>query len=311
MAMRRTHLIFLTVLFLCVNTAAQNNVGKIIALKGTARLQQSNGKVEILTEKNFARSLQPNQRLRVDRNGQMKIILCDGTTPFVTGKKWYPVPATVICSPSADSMKQGVIRKLFGIGARHRNGDGFILFPIESKEIIDTIRPETAVFRWGPTTTAKVNLSVSVTGVENKLWEKNNVSGEDGSFTDDDLKRFFKDVREKHPDARFQLKIQTTSNTTNTARFQLLPKEKDKALQQEIGNLKEENELLLHLFRAEIYLQYNLFIEAADEYEEALKLSPESIELLKATAAIEEYAGNLKRSDELENYIEELSKRTK
>lgn len=307
--MRRISLIFLTAIFLYITAVAQNNVGKIIDLRGTARLKQVNGKVDTLTEKNFARNLQPNQKLRLDRSGQIQIILCDGTRPTIPSDKWYTVPSTVICSPPTDSPIQRVLGKYFNIGARHRGQDSFILFPIESKEVVDIIRPETAVFRWA-SSTAKVNLSVSVIGVENTTWNKNNVSGEDGSFTDDDLKAFLKDVREKYPAAKLQLKIRTTLNTENTATFQLLTKEKEESIQQEIANLKEEKELLSHLFSAEIYLRYNLFIEAANEYEEALKLSPESIELLRDTATTEEQAGNLKRSDELETYIEKLSKGT-
>lgn len=312
--MARIWLIFLTSLFLCANTAAQNNVGRIIYLKGTARLKHIDGKVEKLTEKNFARSLQPNQKLRVNRKGQMRVILCDETTPNIQSGKWYPVSPTIICSSPADSPKRRVIEDYFDIGARNRSVDSFILFPIESKEVIDIIRPETVAFRWVPVEKTIVNLSVSVIGVGNKLWEKKNISGADGSFTDDDLKRFLKDVREKHPDAKLQLQVQTTSDTennTNTTTFQILSEEKEKALQQELANLKEKNELLLHLFRIEIYLRFKLFIEAADEYEEALKVSPESIELLKATADIEEQAGNLKRGKELKNYIERLSKRAK
>lgn len=315
--MGRIGMIFLTIFSFCVNTGAQNDVGIIICLKGTARLRPVKGKDVILNEKNYAMSLQPNEKLMVDKNGQLKIQLCDNQEEFfIPAGKWYTVSDTIICSPPANSSKRLALENKYSIGARHpidrhRGEHSFILFPIESKEVMDIIRPETAMFRWSSSWASskpvKVNLSVSVIGAENEHWEKNDVSGEAGSFTSDDLKKFLKDAREKHPDARIQLKIKTTLSTENTAIFQLLSEEKDKALQQELANLKEENEFLLHLFRAKIYYQYDLFIESADEYEEALKLSPDSIGLLNDTAVVEELAGNSTRSKELQNHINKLS----
>lgn len=303
--MRRTCLIFLTVIFQCVNTAAQNHVGKIVDLDGTAILKLVNGKVVTLTEENFARSLQPNQKLRLNRNGRMRVLLCNDESPRIPSDGWYTVPPAIICSIPADSPMQRVMNDLFDTGARYRGKYAFIFFPIESDKIIDTIRPETAVLRWGPSE-GKVNLSISVVGVSQAPWEQNDVPGEDGFFTGDGLRKFLKDVREHHPGASLQLKIHTNLNTNNIATFRLLSKETEEALQKELAGVKYKSGLLSHLFRAEVYRRHSLFPEVAEEYEEALKLSPESIELLRATATLQEQAGNLKRSDELERQIKHL-----
>lgn len=306
--MRRTCLIFLTAILQCVNTAAQNHVGKIVDLEGTALLKPVNGKVVTLTKKNFARSLQPNQKLRLNRNGRMQVLLCNDESPPIPSDRWYTVPSTIICSVPADSPMQRVMNELFDTGARHRGKYAFIFFPIESDEVTDTIRPETAVLRWGPSE-GTVNLSISVVGVSQAPWEQNDVPSEGDSFTSESLRKFLKDVREQYPGASLRLKIHTTSNTNNTATFRLLPKETEEALQKELAGVKYKNGLLSHLFRAEVYRRYKLFLEAAEEYEEALKLSPESTELLRATATLQEQAGNLKRSDELEDHLEELGGR--
>jgi tetratricopeptide (TPR) repeat protein len=203
---------------------------------------------------------------------------------------------------------QRVIDQNFKAFARHRGRKNFILFPIDSKEVTDVIRPETAVFRWALSTKIRLTLSVRVIGAEALLWRRSNVSIEAGYFTDNDLKDVLRGVREQQPDARLQLNIETTANTNNKVFFQLLSKDSEQALQQELANQKEDNELLSHLFRAEIYLRYKLFTEAAEEYEQALTLCPESLELLRATALIEKEAGNLTRSDEIEDSIERLSK---
>jgi hypothetical protein len=308
--MRRTCVVFLTIALLGVNARAQNNVGKIIELDGTARLKQLDGKVVTLTEKNFERSLQPNQQLRPDRNAHMRIALCDGTSPVIPAGRWYPVRATIICTAPEDSPIRRILAGSgFGPGGRHRGVESFILFPIESKEATDVVRPETALFRWNSATDARLNLSVSVVGAEQATWARDGISGADGLFSSGDLKAFLQDVREKQPGAELRLTIRSSLNTENVATFRLLPKEKEEAMQRELASLKEENQLLAHLFRADVYRRYDLFNEAAAACEEALKLSPESIELLRETAFLEEQAGDLKRSRELEGYAEQLSNR--
>ncbi len=308
--MPRICLVCLAITVLFVSAAAQNNVGRIIDLKGgTALLRQEDGRVETLTEKNYVRDLQPKQRLKLGSGGQMQIILCDGTRPALPAGKWYLVPANIICSTPKESPVQRVIASRFRAFIRHRTDDAFILFPLESKEVVDTVRPETAQFRWASSTTATLNLSVSVVGVEPAMWQKADISGVDGSFSDGGLEEFLRGVRKKHPGATLRLTIRSAFNTENVATFQLMPEEKEQALQQELAAMKEENKLLSHLFRADIYLRYGLYIEGADAYEEALKLSPESVELLRDTAVLQERAGNLKRSRELENFIEVLSKK--
>lgn len=307
--MLRVYLVCLAITVFCAGAAAQNNVGRIIVLKGTALLRHEDGRVETLTEKNYARDLQPKQRLKLGRGGQLQILLCDETRPSIYAGKWYPVPAHIICSTPKESPVQRVIASRFRAVIRHRTGEAFILYPLESKELVDNVLPETAQFRWASSTTAKLNLSVSVVGVQYARWETTDISGADGSFSDGGLKEYLRGVREKHPGATLRLTIRSAPNTKNTATFQLVPEEKEQALQQELASLKEENKLLSNLFRADIYLRYGLYIEAADAYEEALKLSPESVELLRDTADLQERAGNLNRSRELENFIEALSKK--
>jgi hypothetical protein len=288
---------------------AQESVGTIISLNGTARLKEPDGRVVLLNGKNYARSLQPNQKLRVDRNGQMQITLCDRPANLsIPSDRWYIVPPYTICSTTANSKKRDVLSSFFDIAARHRGEDDFILFPVQADETTDVIRAETAAFRWASSTKARITLSISVVGSESMKWEQSAISGEDGSYASDSLTAFLKDVRKKQPNTTLKLKIQTSLNTENSTTFQILSLENEEALKREIANVDETNRLLFHLSRAAIYLRYRLLIDGAEEYEQALKLAPESIDLLKATAALEEQTGNLKRFNELQNILETLNK---
>lgn len=305
---RKTFWIVLMMHVFCVSHAAQNSVGMITDLDGTGRLRQPDGKEIKLNERNYGMNLYAGQRLRADGNGRIEIRLCNDSKPQYVRSKWYQVRDT-ICPAPIDSAKEAALEERFIVGGRYRRrgGDGFILFPIEAKNEIDIVRPETVVFRWEPVSTkVKVNLSVSVVGAENKTWTQNDVPGEDGFFTDDNLRKFLEDVREHYPQSKLQLTIRTSSPSKNSAIFRLFTQAEEKALQQKIAVLKEDNEMLLHIGRAAIYLQTNLFIEAANEYEEALKLAPDSLDLLNATAAMQDNAGVVKRSEELESYLEEV-----
>ena len=74
-------------------------------------------------------------------------------------------------------------------------------------------------------------------------------------------------------------------------------------MQKELAQTNDEQEVFRHIARAEIYSRYKLYLEAANEYEEALKLSPESIDLLNATASAQDRAGNFKRRDEIDEQL--------
>ena len=300
--MRRIEFILLFLLVFCVNTEAQNKVGMVVGITGTARLKDPNGKEIKLTARNFAVSLSVGQSLKADGQSKVQIKLCDEKTETV-GSRWYRV-SQVICSSSNNSEKEKVLESIFDFGGRHktkRGNEEFILFPLEKETTI--IRPETVVFRWKSTSEKRVSLAINLVGEDNPIW-KQDVTGEPGGFTSAELKKLLEDLRQKQPNAKFQLNLSIAYlSTENSADFQLFSLKDEENLQKELAQNNNEQGVFVHLVRAEIYFRYKLYLEAANEYEEALKLSPESIDLLNATASAHDRAGNFKRRDEIDEQL--------
>jgi len=300
--MRRIKFILLLLLAFCIDSEAQNKVGMVVGITGTARLRNADRTEQKLTARNFAVSLIVGQSLKADGQSKVQIKLCNGKTETV-GSKGYRV-SQVICSGSENSEKRQILKSIFDFGARYktnRGNDEFILFPLEKE--ITIIRPETVVFRWKSTSEKKLSLSVNLIGEDKPIW-KQEVAGEQRGFTSVELKKLLEDLRQKQPDAKFQLKLSIASlGTENSADFQLFSLQDEKTLQKELAQNNNEQGVFRHIVRAEIYSRYKLYLEAANEYEEALKLSPESIDLLNATASAQDRAGNFKRRDEIDEQL--------
>jgi hypothetical protein len=249
--------------------------------------------------------LRVGQSLKADGQGKVQVKLCNGKTETV-GNKWYRI-SQVICSNTTNSEKRNVLNSLFVPGGRTNRGDDeFILFPLENE--ITIIRPETAIFRWKTTSEKKLSLSVNIVGQDKPIW-KQEVDVEPKSFTSDELKKLLADIRQKQPDAKLQLKLSIAFlGTENSAVFQIFSLPDEENLQKELAETNSEQGIFRHLARAEIYSRYKLYNEVANEYEEALKLSPESIELLTAAASAQDLAGNFNRRNEIDVQIKALKK---
>lgn len=307
--MQNIKFILFLILFFCINTEAQNNVAVVIEVKGTARLREINGKETKLTEKNYVASLTVGQSLKADRRGQVRIKLCNGRTEIV-GNKWYSIRQIICAVPKATS-KRRAFEIIFTLGARvriKRGGDEFILFPIESPEIPNIIRPETVVLRW-IATKEELTLSINVAGKDEPFWSQA-VPGAPRLFNSNELRSALEEIRKKHPDKTFQLKIKIPSlKTENSADFQILSLNDEKELREELAAVdKEEQGVFRYLARAEIYSRYKLYIEEASEYEKALALSPESIDLLNTAAWAQDRVGNFAKRDAIDSKIKALSK---
>jgi hypothetical protein len=316
--MQKLKWIFFIVLIYCINISAQSTCQGIIAsLKGTGTLQK-NGKETKITSGNYRKiKLTSGQTLKVTgENDEMKLHLdCIKEEVIVSFNKPYTMRGKPE-KPTGHSLDDRIWKP--GGGHRTNNG-GFILFPtefpIESEETINVVRPETVVLRWATSAPQKFTVSLVVNLIQEAqkeviIWKESNIAGETGSYTDDELKGKLKDIREKQPAAKLKLILRTnleTNGTENSVVFRIFSSEEEESLKQDLDKSNRENEGAIT--RAKIYTRYNLFIEAAQECEEALKSSPENIVLLKITSIAEDRAGNFKRRNELDEKIKTLQER--
>ncbi|MEO6391902.1 MAG: hypothetical protein ABIP75_08635 [Pyrinomonadaceae bacterium] len=301
--MRSHVLAVLVVLLFGGYAAAQSKVGLVVSINGTARLRDGSGSDRRLDSRNYAVSLSAGNSLKADGSGEVQIKLCNGHTEKVRNR-WFQI-TKVVCSIPADPAKQAVLQEVFNFGGRYRanrGDDDFILFPIETGGSV--IRPETVAFRWMPVN-GKLNLSVAMVGDEHPMWS-HEVDGAAGGFTSDELRAALAAATSR-PGSKFQLKMTVASlGTENTADFQLLPAGQEALLKKELDETGGDSTVYEHLARAQVYGWHELFLEVATELEEALKLSPDSRDLLNAAATAQANAGNFPRRDELQARVKAL-----
>jgi hypothetical protein len=84
-----------------------------------------------------------------------------------------------------------------------------------------------------------------------------------------------------------------------TVRFRVLSPAKLKALNSDLSALGKAPQLLKHILRARVFAKYGIFNQVADEYEEALKLAPDSRSVLRAAISAHHRTGNVWRENEL------------
>lgn len=302
----RIKFILILLFAFCIIAEAQDKVGMVVGITGTAQLRGINGKDQKLTAQNFAASLRVGQSLKADGKGKVQIRLCNGKTETI-GNQWYRV-SQVVCS-NTNSEKRKVLESVFDFGGRYkpnRGSDDFILFPLEKE--MTRVRPETTVFRWKTTVENGLSCSVNIAGQDKPIWTQE-IDGESKTFTSDGLKKLLEEIRHKQPNVKLQLKLRSARlGTENSADFQIFSLQDEEHLRNELDQINGEQGIFKHLARAEIFSRYKLYNEVANEYEEAIKLSPESIELLTATAAAQDRAGNFTRRDEIDEQIKILKK---
>lgn len=286
------------------NNLAQNAIGKVVEITGTGILKDTDGRESQLNRRNFVVYLKPGQSLKANGQGKIQIKLCSGKLETV-GNRWRRLEP-IVCPGSASREKRDALSDSFDFGARYRRGDDeFVLFPSE-KEIL-SVRPESAVFRWRHID-GMVRLSITVAGDTTVLWSKN-IRGDAKAFSSTELKTLFSSIRAKRPKVRLRLTLSSlTLKTENTADFELFSAQDETRLKRELLTASNPLPVVTHITRAGIYTDLRLFADAAMEFEEALKLSPESVDLLISTASAEDQAGNLTRRDEIDSRLKVLKR---
>jgi hypothetical protein len=83
------------------------------------------------------------------------------------------------------------------------------------------------------------------------------------------------------------------------AEFSIVSEQDEEALKKELGVCSSQPGLMKYICRAYYFRQLKLYAEAADEYEAALKLAPESVDLQLRAIAAHRLTGNYAREQEL------------
>jgi hypothetical protein len=277
------------------NICGEELRGVVNEVKGKAYLVRKGGKsVELIARTNVNLSLHRGDQLKCDAGGKLIITVCGNRLEITCGKP-YPISSIDALSPeqrnAARSISDSLKRR-----SRIRGGD-FLLFPNEDNTSV--VLPDTVVIRWKHLDPPPFPLSLRIMEDDVLLWRRDNIDSGAGEFSSAEIREALNKLRNDNAGHEVKLEIQSERGIS-VVTFRVLSLNDEQSLENELSKYDKESEILRHMWRAYVYNQHGLAIDAAAEYEAALAAAPESMEVREATIAIQKWAGNQRREKELE-----------
>ena len=209
--------------------------------------------------------------------------------------------AYTIVAPDSPKFKK-VVDAYGRTGGRDRGGFTVPILYAPANE--SSVVPDQFVLRWAPLKQSCVISLIVHDAKGQELWQQSKVDGAIGSLNSDALHQALIGYREKKPTAVLQLDLADTCGDEDRVTFSLLSLADEKSLKEELGGWAgEQDQLMVHLGRAAVFFEYQMFPETAEEYEAALALAPESQSLLKRTIDAERRIGNRARAKALASQL--------
>lgn len=286
--------------------------GRIVSVHCAPALLRKNGtqnKVPLVSPRDIGMPLSAGDEVQCVKGDYLEVLDSDGTKkipPPPNPDKWFPIRA-LPPSPVDSKEDTEITKELRGYGivgaTRGNAGLSRILWPAEGSAVV----PDNFVIRWVPVS-QKITLSILTDTKDTTVWGPDALDGSTGTLKSADASAALAAYKRKAPNARLALTI-TFGNASDweEAHFSFLsaPQEQDLNAQLEFW-AKHTDGLTLHLGRGYAYARHKLFSEAADEYETALQLAPESPYLLKDAMEADQRAGRASRVKELQSRLASL-----
>lgn len=146
------------------------------------------------------------------------------------------------------------------------------------------IAPAKLLFRWTPEAVGSV-LSLTIFGTEGTLWYVDDVKGASGELINDEARSRLQEYRDKGGPNPLILVIEDSKGQKSSIQFSLISKVEEDTLTSELDNCTQRGgDIMLSLCRIAAFKDRRMYSEVAEEYDKALKLAPESEELIARTA---------------------------
>jgi tetratricopeptide (TPR) repeat protein len=149
-------------------------------------------------------------------------------------------------------------------------------------------RPELFTFRWrilrteeGPVSISPLTISLGGCKTDERLWVEKGVDYEKGFYVSEEVRRLLKG--KQRPDSAESVEVVVTSASFDKAQrfcFDLISSAEEQRLASELARWDDYADVLRHAERARVFYRHGLYEEAADEFDAALRLSPETDYLL-------------------------------
>ncbi len=268
-------------------------------LQGTVLMRAAGAKEETTLHagRDRGRAVYPGESFRCQKGAVLRLRL-GGESKVINGPSpWFKVASD---ADEADRYRQAY-KEYVRTGGRPR-GDRP---PVFSPAINGAVTPASFVIRWNPRPRARrVTLTIRDSQDE-ALWRQEAVDNRASALVSEDARRALARYRDQGGNEELKLIWQDDSGGNGyTTPFTLLSAKEEATANAELAVWEVESDpLMRHLGRAFVYRINWMFPQAADEYEAALKVAPESRDLLQRTILAQRDTGNHVRADELQSHL--------
>ena len=278
------------------------DAGFISEVKGSCWLQRGSARVPITLSKYGGASLRVGDKVRCDEHGSLVLELRSLRTTIEPSPpdQWTTIPrpagarTDAMAGPVDDWFKlAGGLRKLpRGVYSPPSGGYG------------SAVWPEHFVVRWVPRKGGQ-NLSLSIrdeTGT--RRWPQGSdhgasVRADAGELSSEEARQVLLKYRQTGRRGPLTLVVVDSEGNEDDVQFSIVSKQEEEALTSQLKSCDEQSGLMRHICRSYYFRQLDLYAEAAEEYEEALKLAPDSVDLQLHLIAAQRLTGNYAREQEL------------
>jgi hypothetical protein len=275
---------------------------RIVALNCAAELATmgSSRPVALRSSRDVGRALSEGDQIRCIGDGYLELFVCEEKKRVNSSQGWFPIPPLPAKPPFC---RIGEALRKYGVPGGTRAGGSLILWPYDGS----TVNPETFVIRWVPVQ-EKIELAIRVAGKNVTVWGPVKEDGTIGLLKPDSISAILMAYRSQSEQSDLILSLSLREGTKwEDAHFSVLTSQQEHDLTAELSSWATwANAVALHLGRAYSFTHFRLFVEAADEYDSALRGAPESPYLLEEAIEMNRLAGKNDRVQELQRLLKAL-----
>jgi hypothetical protein len=285
---------------LCAQQSGPKPVGKIVRVEGRAYLLQGQTR-KVLPSGNLNIPLFAENEIGCISTCKIRFEI--GSEPLIKSSR-FVIP---------NQIRRRSSEKNFVVTAGNKGGANIILFPIASE--VGMVRPESFRFRWrvvrlngNVVDIRPLTLSLNTCEVIDELWHQAGIDYQSGSYSNEDAIRELKNRQSKDANSRIEIVLESESfKKKERFCFSLISKTEEERLQRELATWNEYADFIRLTERARIFEEHKLYQDAILEYEEALKLFPNTDHLLAEAIRAYLRIGDRDKAIELRNRLRQIS----
>jgi hypothetical protein len=161
--------------------------------------------------------------------------------------------------------------------------------------------PSHVAFRWTPRPKgAHLTLILrrwpEPVGGDEPLWVKSITENGSGVYISEEARGILSQLRDHDPTTKIEFRLVQPRRATTSVVFSLISHEDEERLGQELARDGDDDVALMHVRRASAFLHARLYVDAADEMEQALSTAPDNTSLRRAAMWADRRCGNLARA---------------